>query len=108
MQDEIIWQGRPSWMKFLGTHRVSIAKTSYFVTSRKVIRKDGLVAKKTTEIEINDIRNIQVRQSIAQRIFRIGDILMSSSASNAWEVIFTSVKRPNEIKELISGQRIQG
>ena len=84
----------------------SISHT-YIVYSNGVFRRDGILSKETSEIRIQDIREINVRQSPIQRVLRIGRIGFSSAAAGGAveeEVVFDNVKDPEAIKALVQRQ----
>lgn len=86
----------PLWAKF---------KTRFFsrfrVTLDSVSEEHGLFSKKSSEVRIQDIRNIVVEQSFLDRLLLIGDVYFSSAAGSDTEVRFSSVPRPGRIKELV-------
>ena len=74
---------------------------TYTITNRRVICRRGIIAKDTAEVDIKDIRGVNVSQSIYQRIVGIGDVIIGTSAFSGAEVSFTGVKNPSEVKEKI-------
>jgi uncharacterized membrane protein YdbT with pleckstrin-like domain len=66
----------------------------------------GLFGRKVRSIRLQDLRNINVNQTLAQRILGVGDVEFSSSAGSDVEVIFFGVSDPMAIKAL--AQRLQG
>jgi hypothetical protein len=73
----------------------------FTVTSKRVIIREGLVAKNTREFEISHTRQLTVRQGVVGRILRYGDIKFSTAANAGVEVIFTGVKDPHDLKDAI-------
>jgi hypothetical protein len=73
----------------------------FTVTSKRVIMREGLVAKNTIECEIRHSRELTVRQGVVGRILRYGHIEISTAASSGVEVVFTGVRDPHELKEAI-------
>jgi uncharacterized membrane protein YdbT with pleckstrin-like domain len=67
---------------------------------------NGIVARDVNSIRIEDVRNINVKQSIIQRILFIGDVEFSSAGGSGIEVAFCGVSRPMEVKNLL--QSLQG
>jgi len=68
--------------------------------------QEGLIARKVRSIRLRDLRNINVNQTLAQRLFGIGNVEFSSSAGSGVEVVFFGVSRPMRVKAL--AQRLQG
>ncbi len=68
--------------------------------------QEGLIARKVRSIRLRDLRNINVNQTLAQRLLGIGNVEFSSSAGSDVEVVFFGVSRPMRVKAL--AQRLQG
>ena len=68
--------------------------------------QEGLIARKVRSIRLRDLRNINVNQTLAQRLFGIGNVEFSSSAGSDVEVVFFGVSRPMRVKAL--AQKLQG
>ncbi|MDR2215182.1 MAG: PH domain-containing protein [Nevskiaceae bacterium] len=68
----------------LGVLFFAIAAIKYFstelaITNRRVIAKFGLISRKTTEINLKKIQNIQIEQSVLGRMFNFGAIVVSGA-----------------------------
>jgi len=63
--------------------------------------RHGLIARKVSSIRVEDVRSINVKQSIPQRLLGIGDVEFSSAASAEAEVIFNKVASPIWVKEKV-------
>ena len=50
--------------------------TEIAVTSRRIIRKQGFIWRKTKEIALDKVESVDVDQSIPGRIFDYGDVLV--------------------------------
>ncbi len=66
----------------------------------------GIVARNVKSIRIKDLRNINLRQSLFQRIFGIGDLEFSSAGGADIEVTFFGIQHPMDIKNKV--QSLQG
>ncbi|MFT6395855.1 MAG: hypothetical protein ACJAYU_000597 [Bradymonadia bacterium] len=86
----------PVWAKFKARFM-----TRYRVTLDSVVQEEGLFSKVSSEIRIQDIRNIVVKQSFFDRLLRMGCVTFSSSAGSGVEVQFHKVSNPNAVKLLI-------
>ena len=75
------------------------------VTNKRTIQRTGLISKKTTEVVHRDVRNIQIDQSVFQRLFGVGSIGISSAGQSGIEIQFTGVRDPDGIKALIDRYR---
>ncbi len=61
----------------------------------------GIVAREVRAIRVEDLRNINVKQSLFHRIIGIGDIEFSSSGSSGIEVVFKGVSQPMAVMKRI-------
>lgn len=84
-----------------------IKKNSYKLTvSRyKTSIRTGVFSKKTSEVFHADVKNIQVEQSLIQRITNTGKIKISSAGQNDFEIEIQGMPRPYEIKGIIDLHR---
>jgi DNA-directed RNA polymerase subunit RPC12/RpoP len=75
--------------------------TQLTVTSKRTILRKGIIAKQTTEVQHDDVRNIQVDQNIYERLAGVGDLAISSSGQDELEIQVHGIPRPNEVAEII-------
>jgi uncharacterized membrane protein YdbT with pleckstrin-like domain len=75
--------------------------TRYVLTEALVSHRFGLFAREISEIDLADVRNVQVRQSASDRLLGIGDVLVSSSGQSDCEVTLLGVIRPVGVAELV-------
>jgi uncharacterized membrane protein YdbT with pleckstrin-like domain len=84
---------------------LNVYATSFTVTSERVIQRKGLLSRRVSEVEIADIRNVQVNQGIVQRIFGIGNVGISTAGQAGVEIVFSGIKRPQPVADMIREQR---
>ena len=75
------------------------------VTNKRSIQRTGLIAKKTTEVLHRDVRNIEINQSVFQRMFGVGSIGIASAGQSGIEVQFAGVRDPDGVKAVIDRYR---
>lgn len=78
-----------------------VLATTLTVTDRRTTLRKGLFARTTSEVEHDDIRNVQMDQSVFERIFHVGDIGISSSGQDDLEVVARSIPHPNTVARII-------
>ncbi len=83
-----------SW--FLRSASITLTLTN----SRSILRK-GLISRDSSVVQHDDVRNIQVDQTIFQRLLGIGDVGISSSGQDELEIIVNKVPAPTRIVEMI-------
>lgn len=86
---------------------VEMFSNRYKVTTRRVIVRRGIIAKHTDEVEIRDVRSVNLRQGIIQRLFGIGDLFLATAGHEGVEVSIKGVNDPEGLKDLIRSQRAQ-
>jgi uncharacterized membrane protein YdbT with pleckstrin-like domain len=77
------------------------------VTTERTIMRKGLLSKHTNEVYHSDIRNIQVRQSLFQRMFRTGAVAVSSAGQGGVEIDFSGLPEVESVRQIIDAQRRQ-
>ncbi len=75
--------------------------TTLTVTDNRTIYKRGLLSRETSEVQHDDVRNIQLQQSFVERLLGIGDVSISSSGQGDLEVVARRLPNPGRIIELI-------
>jgi uncharacterized membrane protein YdbT with pleckstrin-like domain len=129
--DAIIYQGRPSWLNYIGFYLIGLVllvlsisarnisaglflllscvgsaaisryRYQFTVTNDSIITRVGLIAKNTNEMQLRHIRAINVRQGIIERILGIGTVIFISAAESEAAVIFKGISEPYGVKERI-------
>lgn len=65
----------------------------------------GILGRHTAEIENEHIVTMNINQSFAQRLLKIGDIEFTAASGPVKEVFLKNVKNPEALKELIRHYR---
>jgi Bacterial PH domain/Short C-terminal domain len=72
---------------------------AYSVTSRRVLGRDGLIRRRTTDTMLASINDVQVETSVLGRSLGYGDIKIMSSSGRVGADAFTSVQHVEEFKQ---------
>jgi uncharacterized membrane protein YdbT with pleckstrin-like domain len=106
-----IWKAMPFWPWMLiiivglgllpGVAWLRTRFHTFEVRPESVLARKGLIARDSSEIRIVDIRLVNVRQGVLQRILNIGNVGFASAAGGEEEVIFGDVLDPFGIKKLV-------
>jgi hypothetical protein len=75
--------------------------TTLTVTTKRTILRKGIIAKNTTEVQHDDVRNIQVDQNMFQRVVGVGELAVSSSGQDDLEIHVDGIPQPDEVAEII-------
>ena len=94
---DILWKDRKR--PFLG---LPWSFTRYSLTSEKLLIDTGFLRRNEEEVRLYRILDITLRRSLGQRIFGIGTIHCCSADKSTPEFDIKHVKRPIEVKNLLS------
>jgi len=71
----------------------------------KLIIVKGIISKHVTEIFIRDIRAIDIKQNIVERILGFGDVMIATSATSGYEIVIENIGAPHKLKQEIENAR---
>ena len=71
------------------------------ITESRTILKRGIIARETSEVQHDNVRNIQCDQSIWERLLSYGDIGISSAGQDDLEIVAHEMPQPEQVVELI-------
>ncbi len=81
------------WVKTLGV--------TLEVTSKRTRLSRGLIAKPSSEVQRDDVRNIQIDQTFIGRLVNVGSLAISSSGQDDLEIEVKGLSGSGQIAELI-------
>lgn len=74
--------------------------TFFVVTSRRVIYREGVLARRGVEIPLDRVNNVNFAQSIIERMLGAGDLLIES-ASDDGQQLFSDIRKPEQVQNII-------
>jgi uncharacterized membrane protein YdbT with pleckstrin-like domain len=74
--------------------------TQHVITNERVIHRTGLISKKGTEIPLEVINDVAFKQSMIERVFGSGDLLIESAGTHG-QSAYTDIPHPERIQKLI-------
>jgi hypothetical protein len=83
------------------THTISLE-----ITNKRTIERKGLFSRFTSEVRHQDIRNIQVTQSLFDRLMGVGRIGISSAGQDEIEIVADDIPSPHRLREVIDLYRV--
>ncbi len=98
------------WLSVAGLIVVVVAVAYWFVlsafttltiTDSRSIYQKGLFSRDTSEVQHDDVRNIQLEQSMFQRLMRTGQISISSSGQDGLEIVASRIPNPETILKTV-------
>ncbi len=85
------------WLKIKGT--------TLTVTTERTSCRRGILSKSITEVWHQDIRNVQLDQTLLQRILNVGKIGISSAGQSEVEINVSGIPDPERVKQAIDEHR---
>lgn len=74
--------------------------TLHVVTNERLIYRAGFIAKHGTEIPLEVIQNVAFNQTILERIFGTGDLMIESAGTHG-QTRYRDIPKPEEVQSLI-------
>lgn len=72
--------------------------TTYTITDRRLNIKRGIVSREIQETRLERVQNVSYRQSVYQRIMRIGDVDFDTAAmDDGNDFVFSGVANPGDV-----------
>ena len=120
-----IWKGPPSYLYYLGHFIFGVLLLPLFglglliiilalldrntriytLTNKRVMSKAGIISRQVHEVGIRDIRAINVKQGILERIFGLGTVEVGSAGTAGIEVTFVGITSPVSVRDMIRRQK---
>ncbi|MBA3563053.1 MAG: PH domain-containing protein [Gammaproteobacteria bacterium] len=73
----------------------------YVIADRSIECHHGILSRDVNAIRLRDLRNVNVRQSLLQRLLGVGDVEFSSAGGSGIEVAFRGVVDPLGLKRKV-------
>jgi uncharacterized membrane protein YdbT with pleckstrin-like domain len=86
---------------------VANRSVDWSVTSDRIIERRGVLATNRREMELADIRSVEVSQRLLQRMLGLGDVTIASAASADFIVHLNHVAKPAQIAETVRQARLK-
>lgn len=80
---------------------INIWTSEYFISSKRIYIKRGLISRTLNDIKIEWVTNIFVRQGISGRILNFGNVGISTPGEAAGAIGFFGVANPIAVKAII-------
>lgn len=80
---------------------------SWSLTSERVIESKGVLSRHRREMELADVRSVDVERRFMQRAMGIGDILIASAASADYAIRLYDVPDPDGVAETLRRARLK-
>ena len=74
---------------------------TYYITNKRVIQEEGWINKKIMSAVYRNIADVTLKQTIIQRIFNTGDVLLNTKGGRSSEIVLKGVRWPRKIRNKI-------
>lgn len=78
---------------------LKISSTEMGITSKRVIRKSGVIMRDTAEIRLSKVESVSVRQGFVGRIFGYGDVVIAGTGGK--EAVMKGVAEPLAFRAMV-------
>jgi uncharacterized membrane protein YdbT with pleckstrin-like domain len=101
--------GLPGWLIFglvalvvvlIANGLITWWTTQHVITNERVIYRAGFISKRGTEIPLEVINDVAFNQSVFERIFGTGDLLIESAGTHG-QSRYKDIPKPEEVQTLI-------
>jgi membrane protein YdbS with pleckstrin-like domain len=88
---------------------ISLARryTSWSLTSDRLIERRGLLASHRREMELSDVRSIEVDRTLMQRMLGLGNVAIASAASADFMIRMRDIPDPDRVAEMLRQARLK-
>lgn len=120
MQEETIWEGSPSHVARWGTYllcllfcwlivpifialwtALKLKTTQYKLTTERLRVTDGILSKKTEDLELYRVRDITLEKPFIHRLYSKGNIRLITMDHTTPDALLEAVPEPDELMEMI-------
>jgi membrane protein YdbS with pleckstrin-like domain len=78
---------------------------AYTISTKRVIMERGILSKDRHEVRISDIREVNLDQTFAGRIFGFGSVGLDTAAEVGGEIHMVNIPNPRRVMELLHSLR---
>ncbi len=80
---------------------VYVMATALTISTRRTELRHGIIQKQTSDVQHDDVRNLQVDQSMTDRLLGVGTLMISSSGQDDLEIVAVGFRDPEGIADII-------
>jgi uncharacterized membrane protein YdbT with pleckstrin-like domain len=80
---------------------------TWSLSSDRLMERRGIVASRRREMELADIRSVEVSQRVVQRMLGLGDVTIASAASADYAIRLHDIGNPDDAAETIRRARLK-
>lgn len=92
-------------LALLGGPCLRVRSSAFKVTTERVSRRMGWLARDSSELAIGAVRSVRVSQSALERFLGVGTVSFAMAGHAGLEITFAGIARPRAIAELVRSAR---
>jgi uncharacterized membrane protein YdbT with pleckstrin-like domain len=77
------------------------ARTTYTITDQRLTIERGLVSREVHEAALDRVQNVRCRQSVMQRLLRVGTVEFDTAGGAEFDFALTGVEHPRRIARAV-------
>ena len=81
--------------------------TTWSLTSDRLVERRDLFASSHQEMELIDVRSIEVSRSLLQRLLGLGTVTVASAASAEFLIIMSDIRDPQHVADTVRQARLK-
>lgn len=84
---------------FIGIAALRRFAARYTVAGDRIQAHEGIIARTQRSVKISHLRNVNLRQSVVQRLLNVGDVEFSTAGGGGIEVVFRGIIDPAGLRD---------
>jgi uncharacterized membrane protein YdbT with pleckstrin-like domain len=89
------------WLVWFAARLLQWMSTHFVLTTDRLIYRKGLVAKHGRDVPLNRVNNIDMHQTVFERVIKAGDILVESAGTDGQQT-FSDIRHPENVQREIN------
>lgn len=90
---------------WLGIWKVATLATRVTITNRRTIVRRGLLSRATRELRHDQVQDIQVTQTLAQRVMNVGRLGLDGGGTDDVEIVVDDLPDPMRLRTIVDRHR---
>jgi uncharacterized membrane protein YdbT with pleckstrin-like domain len=115
--EKVVWTGRRSWRAAFLTWSAVVTVglwalvlrygTKYIITTERAYSRHGLIGRRETFVNLEEVREVGMNQSAVQRLIGEGTVTFATAGTGTPEVVFSGVANPTTVREQIPEKGVE-
>jgi uncharacterized membrane protein YdbT with pleckstrin-like domain len=80
-------------------------QAKYRITTTRIICEYGILSSVSVEMDIHDIRTINVSRNLMQKVLNLGDMEFATASGPMKDAYLRNIEDPEKLKEIIHAQK---